>query len=316
MNNPKISVLTSVYNSADLLRPAIESILNQTFTDFEWIIINDSTPDNSIEIIESYDDPRIKIIHNKTNLGLAASLNKGLELCKGEYIVRMDTDDVCYQNRLEEQIKFMDANTNISIAGTWVNLTGDKTGVWKTPISHDEILCKLIFSNAIAHPSVIIRNFEFKKYNLKYDEKLRRIQDYDLWVRAAQKLKLANLPKPLLYYRIDDNAKSDDVIKWAKQVMYHIRAFQLSKLDITLTEDENKNIHFITMGALQKVNIKLLANIFSRIIEANNSKKVYSNSYLLKIIGRTWIRLILTKPKAILHINKTLIKAILNSLFE
>lgn len=316
MSSPKVSILTSVYKSEVLIRPAIESVLNQTFKDFEWVIINDATPDNSIAIIEEYNDPRVKIIHNNENLGLPASLNKGIELCKGQYIARMDTDDICYPNRLEEQVKFMEANPDIAIAGSWVSLTGDKKGIWKTPISHEEIKCKLIFSNAIAHPSVIIRSSELKKHSFKYDEKLKRIQDYDLWVRAAQKLRLANIPQPLLYYRIDDNAKSEEVIEWAKQIMFNIRAFQLNTLGVNLTKEENKNIHFISMGALTKVNTKVLANIFSRIIIANNRKEVFSSKYLEKIIGRIWIRLTLAKPKAMLQLNKTLIQAISKSLFS
>lgn len=314
MSSPKVSILTSVFKSEALIRPAIDSVLKQTFADFEWIIINDATPDKSIAIIEEFKDSRIKIIHNEVNLGLPASLNKGLDICRGEYIARMDTDDVCYLNRLEEQVKFMDTNSDIDVAGTWVNLTGDKTGIWKTPISHDEIKCKLIFSNAIAHPSVIIRASEFKKHNFRYDEKLRRIQDYDLWVRASQKLKLANIPKELLYYRIDDGAKSDSVIESAKQTMYHIRTFQLSSLNIQLTENENKHIHYISMGVLEKVDCELLAKVFTRIIKANSSNEVYSSSHLLKIIGRVWIRLILKNSKAIINLNSTLIKAVVRSL--
>lgn len=314
MSNPKISVLTSVYNSADLLRPAIESVLNQTFTDFEWIIINDATPDNSIEIIESYNDPRIKIIHNKTNLGLAASLNKGLELCKGKYIVRMDTDDVCYPNRFEQQVNYMDTHNEIAIAGSWVNLTGDWSGVWKTPITHEEIKCKLLFNSAIAHPSVIIRKSELLKHNLQYSEELKKIQDYDLWARAIRVVRFANIPEVLMDYRIDIAAKSAEVVKRSNEVIYAIRSRQLKSLGIEITETEADNLHFVSANQLEKVDTKLIGRLFSIILKQNKSKNLYSVKYLNKQLGRTWIRLIIKQPKAIFSTKITLLTAAIKGL--
>ncbi len=315
MSKPKVSVLTSVYKSAALIRPAIESVLGQTFTDFEWIIINDATPDKSIEIIESYKDPRIKIIDNSDNLGLAASLNKGLAVCKGKYIIRMDTDDVCYLNRFETQVRFMDANPKITVAGSWVNLTGDWSGIWKTPTTHEEIKCKLLLNSAIAHPSVILRKSELQKYNLQYNEQLKKIQDYDLWVRAIAKVRFANIPKVLMDYRIDIAAKSADVVKRSNEIIYSIRKRQLKNLGIEVTENEANNLHFVSANLLKKVDYKVIGKLFTLILKANKSKKQYSAKFLDKQLGRTWIRLILKHPKAIFNTNKTLFTAALKGLF-
>lgn len=309
MSNPRISVLTSIYNSAELIRPAIESVLKQTFSDFEWIIINDATPDNSIEIIESYNDPRIKIYHNETNLGLAASLNKGLALCTGEYIVRMDTDDVCYPNRFERQVAFMDANPEIAVAGTWVNLTGDWKGIWKTPVSHEEIKCKLLFNSAIAHPSVIMRKSELQKHDLRYSEELKKIQDYDLWTRAIRIVRFANIPEVLLDYRIDIAAKSAEIVKRSNAVIYGIRRRQLKTLGIEITETEEDNLHFVSANQLEKVDSKIVKDLFSKILKANKAKGLYSTKFLNKQLGRTWIRLILKQPKAIFNTNLVLLNA-------
>lgn len=315
MTKPKISVLTAVYNSAELIRPAIESVLNQTFGDFEWVIINDATPDNSIEIIERYNDPRIKIYHNETNMGLAASLNKGLALCTGEYIARMDTDDVCYPNRFERQIAFMDAHPEVAIAGSWVNLTGEKKGVWKTPVSHEEIQCKLIFNSAIAHPTVIMRKEVVEKFKFRYDESLRRIQDYDLWVRASHLVKLANIPEVLLDYRIDDSAKTEEVVKRANIVIYAIRQQQLSKLGIVLTNNEADNLHYISAGKFDNVSVVTANRLIKLILGLNKIKKVYNQRALEKYLGRTWIRMGLKKPSILFSASPSVVISAIKSLY-
>ena len=123
----KATVLMPVYNAEKYVAEAIDSILNQTFNDFEFLIINDGSTDNSLDIIKSYDDPRITIINNETNLGLSHTLNKGIELARGEYIIRMDADDISLSIRLEKQIEFMDSNQHIGICGSWIQ-TFDKSG--------------------------------------------------------------------------------------------------------------------------------------------------------------------------------------------
>lgn len=315
MTNPKISVLTAVYKSAELICPAIESVLNQTFDNFEWVIINDATPDNSIEIIESYNDPRIKIYHNDTNIGLAASLNKGLDLCTGEYIARMDTDDVCYPNRFEQQVKFMESHSEIAIAGSWVNLTGEKKGVWKTPVKHEEIQCKLIFNSAIAHPTVMMRKVIIEKYGFRYDERLRRIQDYDLWVRASQIVKLANIPEVLLDYRIDDTSKTDEVIKRANVVIYSIRQKQLDKLGIVLTKEEADNLHYISAGKFDEITCAVANRVIESIIKRNRVEKIYDQRALEKYLGRVLIRMGLKKPSSFFKAKLLLITTAIKSLF-
>ncbi len=120
--NPKVSVIMSVYNGDKYLREAIESILNQTFTDFEFIIVNDGSTDNSLEIIESYDDERIKTINNKKNIGLTKSLNKALKFAKGKYIARQDADDVSLPNRFEKQVEYLDSHPEVALVGTSVYL--------------------------------------------------------------------------------------------------------------------------------------------------------------------------------------------------
>src|ERR1017187_7276972 len=128
-NSPYITVLMPVYNAAPFLREAIDSILNQTFKNFELLIINDGSTDNCEEIILTYKDPRIRYIKNETNIKLISTLNKGIKLSKGKYIVRMDADDISFPDRIEKQVNYMETNPAIALCGTWFSSFGDRAGI-------------------------------------------------------------------------------------------------------------------------------------------------------------------------------------------
>lgn len=208
-NNPKVTVLMPVYNGEKYLREAIDSILNQTFTDFEFLIINDGSTDASVDIINSYDDPRIRLLHNKQNLKLIATLNKGLALANGTYIARMDCDDISLPTRLEKQVEFMDENEHIGLCGTWIQFMGERNGViGKYPNLNQELKVRILFSNCFAHPSVIIRKNFFDIYNLKYDENYLHVEDYALWIKCCQFFAVANIEEVLLRYRMGHESVS------------------------------------------------------------------------------------------------------------
>lgn len=204
MANPKISVLMSAYNSAAYLRDAIESILDQTYTAFEFIIINDGSKDQSTEIIQSYNDTRIRLVQNVRNLGLIVSLNKGIELARGKYIARMDADDISIKERLEKQVCFFETHQNIGVVGSFIEVI-DKNGAvlgYKTfPETHLDICWAMLFYCPIAHPSVMMKASIFKNKNLKYDEEYLHVEDYELWTRLVEYTRFANIPEVLLRHR-------------------------------------------------------------------------------------------------------------------
>ncbi len=202
-SSPDISVLMSVYNSEEYLAESIKSILNQTFKNFEFLIIDDGSTDKSLEIISSYNDKRIVLIKNKNNLGLAASLNKGMKLAKGKYIARMDADDIALPTRLDKQFSFMENNRDIDISGSYVQFFGnDRDTIVKYPLENEDIKARLIFNCAFAHPVVILRKNSFLDKNLFYDKAVKHAEDYELWSRVAQSCRMANIPEVLLRYRL------------------------------------------------------------------------------------------------------------------
>jgi|TARA_B100000315_G_scaffold206903_1_gene201518 glycosyltransferase involved in cell wall biosynthesis len=208
-----------VYNGAKYLNEAIESILNQTFENFEFLIIDDKSTDNSLEIIKSYDDPCIRLVENAENIGQSATLNKGIDLALGEYIARMDQDDVSLPERLEEQVNYFKQHTDICILGTWWKAILDDEGhkVYREvrlPEDPDTCAFWMYFygNQPIAHPCVMFIKNKIKELG-GYNEYYRVAQDVELWLRAfSNKLKFANVPKFLFYYRLHQNQGSIGVL--------------------------------------------------------------------------------------------------------
>ena len=225
----KVSVIMSVYNGEKYLKIAIESILNQTFENFEFIIINDGSTDKTEDILQAYDDLRIKIINNGKNIGLTKSLNKGLKLAKGEYIARMDADDISMPGRLERELEFLDKNPVVGLVGTYylmINRKGNVLHTMKRLTESMELKEKLLRSNQFCHGSVMFRAECIKNLG-SYREELGPVEDYDLWLRISENYELANIFEFLYKWRLDINSIS--VTKKFLQDKYALLAIELAK---------------------------------------------------------------------------------------
>jgi glycosyltransferase involved in cell wall biosynthesis len=204
MSKPLVTVLMSVYNGEKFLREAIESILSQIFTDFEFLIINDASTDSSREIVLSYQDDRIRLIDSEENIGLTKSLNKGLKLARGEYIARMDADDISAPERLQKQFDYLENNPSLTVVGSWAFLideNGKPIGESHIPADFGSIMGDLFFYNPIMHSTTFF-NKEFILRIGGYDENFIRAQDYELWIRIIKnKGKIQNIPEYIIKYR-------------------------------------------------------------------------------------------------------------------
>ncbi len=307
MNNPLVSVVMSVYNSEKYLKEAIESILNQTYTNFEFIIVNDGSTDSSLDIIQEYmkKDERIVLI-SRDNKGLPYSLNEGIEKAKGRYIARMDADDISLPARLEEQVEFMEKNENIGIFGTWAEVFGEnkKTKLLKHPVAHDELKVKLLFSVCFAHPTVMIRKYILDKYNLKYNLDYLNAQDYELWSQISEVNMMANIPKILLKYRISENSitsvTDSKKIKLRYKLLSDVFNKYIEQLGTRNTEEENR-LHF-TIGLNERIskvdiNLKFLNSYLNKLIDANKKTKVFDEKYLEQFLAKKFLIVIYYKIK-------------------
>lgn len=226
----------SVYNGSKFLAEAIASILAQTFTDFEFIIIDDASSDNSLQVINSYKDARIIVLQNTKNLGLTKSLNIGIAKAKGKYIARMDADDVSMPKRLEKQFGFMEEHLEFAFCGTrakTINDVGKEISFFKPPTDSSKILALLLYKNCFFHSSLIIRTEKLLQV-LGYNENYKYAQDYRLYLELFKnKCYGTNLKEQLLVYRVlnsnishKNRDKQDDLacsaIKTAWQECYGI----------------------------------------------------------------------------------------------
>jgi glycosyltransferase involved in cell wall biosynthesis len=200
---PRVSVLMPVYNGERYLREAIESILNQTFTDFELIIVDDGSTDATPEILDSFEDPRIVRLKNEKNTGLARVRQKGLSAVCGEYIASMDADDISLPERLARQVAFLDAHPEIGVLGSAVQVidrNGNRSRVSRFPTQHGVIRWHLCFRDPIANPSVMMRRKVVDRVG-GYNTDLTAGEDYDLFRRLSSVTRLANLPDIMLCLR-------------------------------------------------------------------------------------------------------------------
>lgn len=293
-----VSVIMSVYNAEKYLEEAIVSILNQTYKNFEFIIINDGSTDNSLSIIEQYQkqDKRIFLI-NRNNKGLVVSLNEGINQAVGKYIVRMDADDISLPTRVEKQVKFMENNLDIGVCGTAITGFGYnlKKNIYRYSLSDDMLKTQLLFSSIFAHPTVIMRKELFLNYNLYYKEKYKHAEDFGLWIEMAKYTKFANLKEALLKYRILENSVTREAEK-NLDCRYHIikSIFNnyLKDLGMQNTEDENR-LHFnlSVNNQIKNANINFLTlkKYFIKIEKANNQNKLFNPIKLKKVLGKKWL---------------------------
>jgi glycosyltransferase involved in cell wall biosynthesis len=253
----------SVYNGEKYLREAIDSILNQTFKDFEFLIIDDGSTDSSAEIIRSYTDSRIRLIQNEKNIGLTRSLNKGLKLAQGEYIARMDADDISLPERLKKQVKYLDNHPEIGVLGTRffeIDMNGNVRREICIPLDKRNIEKQLYRVNCFCHSSTMMRMSCIKKVGL-YDETLKYAQDYELWLRMIDVCEVQNHPELLHKWRYNTRTgisvkKSSKQNKNAEEIRKkHIKR----KLEADLIDYK-----YLTQLVRANPNDKLIASFFFR----------------------------------------------------
>ena len=203
VTNPLVSILMPVYKTAPYLREAMDSMLSQTFTDFELIVLDDCSPDDAAAIMDTYSDPRIVRYKGEKNAGLSNVLNVGIGLARGKYIARMDSDDISLPNRLQVQVDYLETHPEIDLVSVGMRLFGAKEEVWIRELNPEKVKINALFHSPILHASSVWRNDSFENQGLRFRQERVPAEDYDLWTRALVKgLKLVNLPDVLYKYRM------------------------------------------------------------------------------------------------------------------
>ena len=273
-----VSVLMPVYNAEKYLEESIDSILQQSHFNFEFIIINDGSNDSSLDILNSYSDARMIIVNNTENLGLIKSLNLGLSLCKGDYIFRMDADDISSPNRIEKQLHFMLAS-GVDICGTWFTLFKDNIcgDIVKHKIGHYEIKFDLIYNSSLGHPTVAFNRNILDTYlniNQFYSEDFPHAEDYELWTRLIFDCKFDNFPNSLLLYRVHStqvsSVKSDEQV----QLSDLIKTTYLNRL-FPNNFDSNRLLSFFSGNFFNNYGCVSFLKIYLQLLHSNFTHKQF-----------------------------------------
>ena len=252
--SPKISVILPAYNAEQYLRTAVDSILEQSFRDFELLVINDGSTDSTKEIILSYNDERIRYIENEKNLGLIDTLNKGILLSKGEYIARMDADDICHLSRFQMQIDFMEKNPEYIICSSSRKEFVHSISHFHLsvlPVDDVSIRIHSIFNTPFTHPAVMFRSGIVKENNIFFEKDYKYAEDYQLWIKILQYGKGYNFKMPLLYYRDTPNSQTNigaGQIEQRKRTISNIQQLALQQQNIVLDQKELDFIYILSLS--------------------------------------------------------------------
>ncbi len=230
---PQLTVLMTVYNGATFLRETIQSVLNQSYRDFIFLILDNASTDGGRDIIKSINDPRIQLVELPQNIGQIAALNKGLDMINTPMLARMDADDIILPHRFQRQVDFLDSHPEIGICSSFaITFEGKKEVFLKWACAPEEIKVQLLFECALAHPAVMMRTALLNQHYLRYDETLGHSEDWDLWQRAARCFPLANIPEFLLRYRLHEKNESNRISDRQQQAAEKLDSHSLRLLHL------------------------------------------------------------------------------------
>ncbi len=235
-----MSCILPVHDGEAYVREAVDSILAQTFTGFELIVVDDVSADRTPEILASIRDPRLRVVRSETRGGIAGSCNRAIALARGRYVARMDHDDVSLPQRFARQVAFLDAHPSVGICGTWVRMFSDG---WrrdrKLEPDAERIRCLFLMFNVLSHPSVMIRRDVLERHGLRYDETFESAEDYDLWTRTSWVSELRNIPQVLLLHRVHPAQISQRGKPRQLNEAELVRNRELARLGVRFAPDED-----------------------------------------------------------------------------
>ncbi|NDV95995.1 glycosyltransferase family 2 protein [Dysgonomonas sp. 521] len=300
MNWPLVSVLIPCYNVERYVEEAVNSIRNQTYPNLEIIAINDCSTDRTGELLEKLAsaDSRMKIVTNEENLKLIKTLNKGIALCNGDYIARMDADDISLPTRIEKEVDFLEKHPDHDIVSTqfyaFRSENPDKKDLNHSPLHDEQLRAYMLFRSGICHPAVMIRKRVFTELGLKFEPEYLHVEDYALWSEAMYKTKLANLSEPLLLYRVHRYQVSslhEDLQTENKKRVFKIHCRHLGLpadddfIDVYASVAECVPLH-PTFDYLDKCEAFMVS-----LSKLNKEKGFCDKVYLEQLLSLTWLRL-------------------------
>ncbi|MBQ6021143.1 MAG: glycosyltransferase [Clostridia bacterium] len=283
------------------LRRALDSMLGQTMPDFEAVVINDGVKDESYEILLEYaaKDQRIRLIENEKNLGLPASLNRGIEQCRGKYIARMDTDDICYPDRLEKQVEYMERNPEVMFAGAWADIFEENENkivkTWKPSMpSKEEYRIRLLFANdpLLIHPTVVFRSSFLFENELRYSEQpiFRFSEDYEMWTRCIEYGNAGILEQTVLKYRMSQS-ENRITVRYEQEMKRCIDNVQKGLLKRLGISEYDPELHYRLLSGRKTYDLKY-KTWMETIRRRNDKAAIYDSRELKRLFHERWYHIV------------------------
>lgn len=282
MNKPLVSIILPVYNCGDFLHESVSSILEQSYSNLQIIIVNDGSTDNSKDILEGFDDSRINLI-SRENKGLIYTLNEALSLCDGKYIARMDGDDISHKERIFEQVKYLEKNKDIAVLGCSANVIDMDSiiiGNRFPPRNPKVNKSLLLFGPTLIHPSVMF-NKELIGDDLYYDINAYLAEDYELWLRLSSKYKISNMKDILFDYRYNNKSVSNTNIEKQKK--------SAARIYIEKSEIKNNDLFFDAVNIINLRENYSKLTVFKSVLTIIKRKPVSSESLIRLLYVLRWM---------------------------
>lgn len=294
---PKVTVFIPVYNREKYIAAAIESVLAQSFTDFELLLIDDGSTDNSVKVVRSYTDPRVRLVCNEGHWGIPRTRNHGLHLARGEYIAMLDSDDCAYPSRLEKQVAFLDRHRDYAVVGSWAVEMDEQgrplRGIKRLPVSPGDLQSRLLFRTCYHHSSIMARTAVLQEYG--YRPQFAVSSDFDLFVRLAGKHKLDNLPDILLRRRVHPGRITRQQVQLVRDNNLQIVSAQLTELRVVFTAaDLERHFLLLRMNKLQftpdREYLEWAGAWLLTLQEANHRVLRYPERAFARVVGEVWLK--------------------------
>ncbi len=290
---PRVTVLVPVFNAAPFVRAALDSVLAQDFADFELLVLDDASTDGSAGVVAGVHDTRLRLVPGDRNMGVASVLNRGLDLATGEFVARMDADDLCRRDRLGRQVEFLDRHSAIAGGGSSVKLFGAITGTWRAPCSPSAVRAFMLFGNPVCHPSVMLRREWLQRRGLRYDPACTRSEDFDLWWRVLEAGDMDNHPDCLLALRMHANSVRARHGTDMREQTASIVGRSLTRLGIETTPAELA--FHVAVGSGDRMesrsDICRAQAWLQGLVRANETRQAFDRAALLGVVGGVWERL-------------------------
>ena len=288
--SPRVSIVLPVYNVAPYIEATIASLLAQTLADFELLVLDDCSTDSTVARVETIRDPRLKLIRNPHNLGRAGTDNAALLHVRGEFIAKMDGDDLCHPERLARQVAYLDQHPTVNVVGSFMQNFGASTYLTRYPAAPADAQVLTLFTLPTGNPSAMLRTSLFREQGLRYDATLRQTEDYDFCARYIRQLRIATIQEALVQYRVPPSVRKKDILSERATVSDVVREELLRQWQLPFTARELAVYNTIAMleRPLRDVKLPEVAAWLQKIVRHNETSPLFEPEALRRGVGKRW----------------------------